>query len=60
MAETANLAQMTDQHRMLEKLITEEMARPMADSLKISRLKREKLRLKEEISLLGARSQEVA
>lgn len=60
MAEAANLAQMSDQHRMLENQITEEMARPMADSLKISKLKREKLRLKEEISLLTANSQEVA
>jgi len=60
MVETANLAQMTAQHRMLENQIIEEMARPMADSLKISKLKREKLRLKEEMSVLDARSQEVA
>ena len=60
MALTANLAQMTDQHRVLENLIIEEIARPMADSLKISKLKREKLRLKEEISLLDACSKEVA
>jgi len=60
MAEPANLAQMTDQHRVLEIQIIEEMARPMADSLKISKLKREKLRLKEEIALLIAHSQEVA
>ncbi len=60
MAETANLAQLTDQHRVLEIQIIEEMARPMADSLKISKLKREKLRLKEEIALLNAHSQEVA
>ncbi len=60
MAETANLAQMNDQHRVLEKQIIEEMARPMADSLRISKLKREKLRLKEEIALLNTHSQEVA
>ncbi len=60
MAETVNLAQLTDQHRILEEQIIEEMARPMADSLKISKLKREKLRLKEEIALLNAHSQEVA
>ncbi len=60
MAETANLAQMTTQHRALENLIIEEMARPMADSLKISKLKREKLRLKEEIALINSRAQEVA
>jgi len=60
MVEMANLAQITDQHRTLEKQIIEEMARPMADSLKISKLKREKLRLKEEIALINAHSQEVA
>jgi len=60
MAETVNLAQMTEQHRLLENQIIEEMARPMADSLKISKLKRQKLRLKEEISLINARPQEVA
>jgi len=60
MVETANLAQMTDQHRVLEKQIIEEMARPMADSLIISKLKREKLRLKEEIASLNTHSQEVA
>jgi len=60
MAETANLAQLTDEHRTLESQIIEEMARPMADSLKISKLKREKLRLKEEIALLAAHSKEVA
>tara|TARA_R110002110_G_scaffold369318_1_gene579345 strand:+ start:99 stop:281 length:183 start_codon:yes stop_codon:yes gene_type:complete len=60
MVKTANLAQITDQHRMLEKQIIEEMARPMADSLRISKLKREKLRLKEEIALIIAHSQEVA
>lgn len=60
MTETANLAQMTDQHRVLEKQIVEEMSRPMADSLKISKLKREKLRLKEEISQIIAQSKEVA
>ncbi len=60
MAETVNLAQMTEQHRLLENQIIEEMARPMADSLKISKLKRQKLRLKEEMSLINARPQEVA
>ncbi len=60
MAETANLAQITDQHRVLEKQIIEEMARPMADSLRISKLKREKLRLKEVIALLNTHSREVA
>ena len=60
MTETANLAQMTDQHRVLENQINEEMARPMSDSLKISKLKREKLRLKEEISQLSSHPKEVA
>jgi len=50
MASVARLNDLSTQHQTLETLIEEEMARPMADSLKISKLKREKLRIKEEIS----------
>ncbi len=60
MTESAQLTQLTDQHRTLEMQIAEELARPMADSLKISKLKREKLRLKEEISIMGISTKEVA
>jgi hypothetical protein len=50
MASVARLDDLSTQHQNLEALIEEELSRPMADSLKISELKREKLRIKEEIS----------
>ena len=52
MALDAHLAEMSEKHRMLEKKIEEEEARPSADSLKINTWKREKLRLKDEIERL--------
>ena len=50
MTSVARLDDLTTKHQTLETLIEEELSRPMADSLKISKLKREKLRVKEEIS----------
>lgn len=41
---------LSDKHHTLEAEIQEEMARPMTDSLRVSELKREKLRVKELIS----------
>jgi hypothetical protein len=52
MSLAAHLAELTEKHRLLEKRIEEEMARPAVDSIKISRLKLEKLRLKDEIARL--------
>jgi hypothetical protein len=52
MSLAAHLAELTEKHRMLEKKIEEEMARPAVDSIKINRLKLEKLRLKDEIARL--------
>ena len=60
MATEAELAELTEQHRQLEADIEEEMSRPMADSLKISQLKREKLRIKEEIVRLKSAHEAVA
>ncbi len=57
MALDAHLEELNEKHRALEKRIEEELARPHADSLQITKLKREKLRLKDEITRLrGARS----
>ncbi len=47
-----HLAELTDKHQSLELKIEEEMARPLADSLKISELKRRKLQIKDEIARL--------
>ena len=49
MSLNARLAELAEKHRTLERKIEEEMTRPAADPLKITRWKHEKLRLKEEI-----------
>lgn len=53
MTATAHLAELTEKHRMLERKIEEELARPAADVSKIKRWKHEKLRLKDEIAKLN-------
>jgi hypothetical protein len=52
MAIEAHIAELAEKHRVLEAAIEEELNHPFADSLKITELKREKLRLKEVISKL--------
>lgn len=52
MAVESHLAELVEKHRALERFIEEEMARPYADDLKVSELKKRKLRLKEEIERL--------
>lgn len=52
MAVESHLAELVEKHRALERSIEEEMTRPYADDLKISDLKKRKLRLKEEIERL--------
>ena len=56
MALEAHVAELTDKHRALEQKIENELARPSADSIVISELKREKLRIKDEIARLGTTS----
>jgi hypothetical protein len=48
----AHLAELSEKHRTLERKIKEEMARPGGDDDLISRWKREKLRLKDEMAKL--------
>jgi hypothetical protein len=52
MALDAHLVELSERHRALDRKIAEEMARPTADDLKIQELKRQKLRLKDEIERL--------
>lgn len=52
MALSAHLAELSEKHRFLEKRIEEELSRPGVDDLELRRLKREKLRLKDEIQRL--------
>jgi hypothetical protein len=51
-----HLAELSEKHRMLETKIQEELARPGGDDLQIIRLKKEKLRIKEEMTKLQGNS----
>ena len=52
MALDAHLVELSERHRSLDRKIEEELSRPAADTLKIADLKRQKLRLKDEIERL--------
>jgi len=60
MALDAHLDELNEKHRALEKKLENEMARPQADSLLITKLKREKLQIKDEIARLREASSKVA
>lgn len=49
-----HLVELSEKHRHLEAKIAAERARPGCDELKISRWKREKLKLKDEIERIRA------
>lgn len=48
----SHIQQLSDKHRRLEETIADELAHPGYDELKISAMKRQKLRLKEELERL--------
>ncbi len=48
----SHLTELSERHRILDRRIVEELARPGSDDLEIRRLKQEKLKLKEEIERL--------
>lgn len=52
MALEAHIAELADKHQALERRLSEELARPKIDEIKIKSLKREKLRLKDAIARL--------
>jgi hypothetical protein len=52
MSLAAHLAELSEKHRLLDRKIEEESARPGADELHIRKLKQEKLRLKDEMAKL--------
>jgi hypothetical protein len=54
MALAAHIAELAEKHRLLERRIEEEVARPGSDDLEIHRLKLEKLKLKDEIARLAS------
>jgi hypothetical protein len=52
MSLSTHLAELTQKHKLLERQISETMARPSKDELEVRRLKREKLKLKDRIAEL--------
>lgn len=52
-----HLKELSLRHRDLDRKISEETSRPLADQIKISELKRQKLRLKERMVNIEERSQ---
>lgn len=49
MSLNSRIAELTEKHRTLERKISEELTRPAADPVKITKWKHEKLRLKDEL-----------
>jgi hypothetical protein len=56
MALASHLAELSEKHRSLERQIEEELSRPGADDLEIIKLKKEKLRIKDEMVKLQTRT----
>lgn len=57
MAIDARIRELGNRHTNLDKAIDQELARPMWDSIRLKELKRQKLKLKEQIEVLrGARA----
>jgi len=51
----AHLAELSEKHKLLDRRIEEELSRPGSSDVEITRLKLEKLKLKDEISRLSSR-----
>lgn len=56
MALNAHLNELAEKHRLLDRKIQEELAKPSADESKIVRWKHEKLKLKDQIVRLEAQT----
>ena len=56
MALSAHLYELSERHRQLDRRIEEEMSRPGSDDVEIRRMKRQKLKIKEEIDRLSSTS----
>lgn len=52
----AHLAELSEKHKLLERRIEEELSRPGSSDVEITRLKLEKLKLKDEISRLSSKT----
>jgi hypothetical protein len=58
MAVSARLEQLSSKHTTLDMQIQQEMRSPMPDTMRISRLKREKLQIKDTIKNFGDTSKD--
>jgi len=56
MAVEARIRELGSRHQNLDKAIQDELSRPAADTVKLKELKRQKLKLKEEIQALGSQA----
>jgi len=52
----AHLAELSEKHKLLDRRIEEELSRPGSSDVEITRLKLEKLKLKDEINRLSAKT----
>ena len=52
MSLTGRISELANKHRELDQKISEEQKRPLADELRLKRLKREKLKVKEQLHWL--------
>jgi hypothetical protein len=59
MTMASHLAELVEKHQALERSIEEELSRPYADNVRISDMKKKKLKLKEEIERIRADGQSV-
>lgn len=56
MSTNSHLVELSEKHKSLERRISEEINRPSCDTAALSRLKREKLKIKDEIVKLERRT----
>lgn len=56
MSLNAHLAELSEKHKLLDRRIEEELSRPGSSDVEITRLKLEKLKLKDEITRLSAKT----
>jgi hypothetical protein len=52
MAVEARIRELGSRHKILERAIEDELRRPASDTIRLAELKRQKLRLKEEIEVM--------
>ena len=53
MAIDGRIRELGARHQTLDRAIQEELSRPLADSTRLAQMKRQKLRLKEQLNQLG-------